>query len=70
MESRALTDRELLLLYLRYAGGDSPATQEQVAEQLGLSLRTVRRMESDVLRQLRLSSRDPLANGWNGWDEA
>ncbi len=69
VESRALTSQELLLLYLRYGQESGSATQPQVAEALGLSLDTVRQMEREALRQLRLSACDPLARGWNGWDE-
>ncbi len=69
VESRALSAQELLLLYLRYGCEYAPATQPQAAEELGLSLHTVCRMEREILRQLRLSRSDPLASGWNGWDE-
>ncbi len=69
IESRALTSQEMLLLYLRYGRDDGVAPQPEVAKALGLSLGAVRRMEQEALRQLRLGSCNPLAKGWNGWDE-
>ncbi len=69
LEARTLTSQELLLLHLRYGRDDRAATQPEVAEALGVSLHAVRRMEREVLRQLRLSACNPLAKGWNGWDE-
>ncbi|MFI5396981.1 MAG: sigma factor-like helix-turn-helix DNA-binding protein [Candidatus Binatia bacterium] len=65
-----LSPRQELVLLLRFGQGRRPSTHEQVANALGISPRTVERLENEALRQLRLSAVDPLSRGWNGWDEA
>jgi DNA-directed RNA polymerase sigma subunit (sigma70/sigma32) len=62
--------QEDLVLRLRFGTEKSPRTQQQVAEQLGLSLSAVQVIERTALRTLRLSALGPLGEGWNGWDEA
>ncbi len=58
------------MLRLRFGTEKPPRTQQQVAEQLGLSLSAVQVIERNALQRLRLSALGPLDEGWDGWDEA
>ena len=65
-----LSHQQELVLLLRFGQGSLPATQEQVADALGLSPRAVEQIENEALRLLRQSAIGPLSQGWRGWDEA
>ncbi len=65
----ALSDQQELALLLRFGQGARPATPEEVADTLGMSTSAIERIEDEALRLLRRNAIDPLAKGWNGWDE-
>lgn len=64
-----LGDREELVLRLRFGNGRTAQTRAEVARLLGVSDRTIRRIEQQALRKLRLSALGPVGRGWPGWDE-
>jgi DNA-directed RNA polymerase sigma subunit (sigma70/sigma32) len=64
-----LTVQQELVLLLRFGQARRPATEQQVAQALGLSVRTVRRIEGEALRRLRLSTLDSVGSGQCDWDE-
>lgn len=64
-----LEEREELVLRLRFGSGRTPQTHPEVARLLGVSDSTVRRIEQQALRKLRLSALGPIGKGWQGWDE-
>jgi DNA-binding NarL/FixJ family response regulator len=64
-----LEAREELVLRLRFASVRRPQSRSQVARFLGLSDRTVRCIERQALRKLRLDALGPVGAGWQGWDE-
>jgi DNA-binding CsgD family transcriptional regulator len=66
----ALTEKETAVLRLRFEDTRRVATPQEVARLLGMSMRTVRRIEGYALRKLRLSALGPVALGFDGWDEA
>lgn len=55
-----LTARQQRVLHLRFGRESGPTPQHKVAEVLGLSVRTLQRIEHNALRRLRLNS---LASG-------
>ena len=63
-----LTARQQLVLRLRFGPDRSVATHAQVAETMGVSRETVRRLERNALRRLRVESVDPSVDCF-GWDE-
>jgi DNA-directed RNA polymerase sigma subunit (sigma70/sigma32) len=65
-----LTEQETVVLQLRFGHTRRVAPPHEVAALLGLSLSTVRRIERRALRRLRLSALGPVAEGFDGWDEA
>ena len=67
---QTLSPRQELVLLLRFGLGGRPTTHQRVAETLGLSPRTVRRIENEALRRLRLSTLDSIGSGQCDWDEA
>ncbi len=64
-----LAPREELVLQLRFGSARVAQTREQIAALLKVSGATVRRIERQALRKLRLSALGPISRGWNGWDE-
>jgi DNA-directed RNA polymerase sigma subunit (sigma70/sigma32) len=64
-----LTTRQELVLLLRFGQGRRPATAQEVAQALGLSVHMVRRVEREALRRLRLSTLDSVGSGQCDWDE-
>ena len=65
-----LTQEETAVLRLRFDHPERIATREEVAGLLGLPLPAMRRIERRALRKLRLIAIGPLAQGFEGWDEA
>ena len=65
---KKLTAQQERVLGLRFGQG-RPATIEEVAYALGLTVRTTRRIESEALRRLRLSALDSVGSGQCDWDE-
>jgi DNA-directed RNA polymerase sigma subunit (sigma70/sigma32) len=61
--------REELVLRLRFGNARTAQTRQAVARLLGVSDGTVRRIEREALRKLRLSALGPISEGWRGWDE-
>jgi DNA-directed RNA polymerase sigma subunit (sigma70/sigma32) len=66
---RSLTVQQELALHLRFGQVGPPAAKQQVARELGLSVRTVGRIEHEALRRLRLSTLDSVGSGLCDWDE-
>ena len=64
-----LEAREELVLRLRFGSAEAPQSRSQVARSLGLSARTVRCIERQALRKLRMDALGPVGAGWQGWDE-
>ena len=64
-----LTAQQELVLLLRFGQAHRPATEQQVAQALGLSVRMVRRIERQALRRLRLGTLDSVGSGQCDWDE-
>jgi DNA-binding NarL/FixJ family response regulator len=64
-----LEEREELVLRLRFGSGRTVQTQPEIARLLGVSDSTVRHIERQALRKLRLSALGPVGKGWSGWDE-
>ncbi len=64
-----LTGRQELVLRLRFGQAARPVPQRQVAERLGVSLRSVRQIEHHALRRLRLEEESLISNAISGWDE-
>ena len=63
-----LTAQKELVLRLRFGQG-RPATIQEVADALGLPLRTTRRIEREALRRLRLSMLDSVGSGQRDCDD-
>ncbi len=63
-----LTAQQERVLRLRFGQG-RPATIREVADALGLEVRTTRRIEGEALRRLRLSALDSVGSGQCDWDE-
>jgi DNA-directed RNA polymerase sigma subunit (sigma70/sigma32) len=66
---QVLTVQQELVLLLRFGQARCPATEQQVARALGLTARTVRWVEREALRRLRLSTLDSVGTGHCDWDE-
>ena len=66
----ALTEKETAVLRLRFDDPQRVATIREVAGLLGMPLRSVVRIERRALRKLRASALGPVADGFDGWDEA
>jgi DNA-directed RNA polymerase sigma subunit (sigma70/sigma32) len=66
---KKLTAKQELVLGLRFGQKGRPATIQEVADALGLTVGTTRRIEGEVLRRLRLSALDSVASGQCDWDE-
>ena len=64
-----LEAREELVLRLRFGDARTAHTRQEVARLLSVSDGTVRRIERDALRKLRMSALGPVSRGWPGWDE-
>ena len=64
-----LGGREELVLQLRFADARTAQPRDAVAQLLGVSNETVRRIEYRALRLLRMSALGPISQGWQGWDE-
>jgi DNA-directed RNA polymerase sigma subunit (sigma70/sigma32) len=64
-----LTEQEAAVLRLRYRQPGGVATSHVVAGQIGLPVHTIRRIERDALRKLRLHALALVGYGINGWDE-
>jgi len=64
----SVPSQQELVLRLRFGQG-RPATIQQVADALGLTVRTARRIEDEALRRLRLSALDSVGSGQCDWDE-
>ena len=64
-----LAPREELVLRLRFGRVCEAHTRHQVAQLLKVSDTTVRRIERQAMRKLRLSALGPVGRGWQGWDE-
>jgi DNA-directed RNA polymerase sigma subunit (sigma70/sigma32) len=64
-----LTEQEAVVLRLRYGQSGGVATSQVVAGQIGLPEHTVRRIERDALRKLRMYAVGLVEYGFNGWDE-
>ena len=67
--TQSLGAREELVLALRFGNARRAQTRSTVAQLLGVSDSTVRRIEQRALRMLRLSALGPIDQGWQGWDE-
>ena len=66
---QTLGPREELVLRLRFGNTRETHSRQEVAQLLGLSLDSVRRIERRALRKLRQSALGPIGSGWQGWDE-
>ncbi|MFQ5666264.1 MAG: sigma factor-like helix-turn-helix DNA-binding protein [Candidatus Binatia bacterium] len=66
---RPLDSREKQVLRLRFANDEQRRTHEELAELLGVPVETVRHIERQALRKLRLSALGPVGCGFDGWDE-
>jgi DNA-directed RNA polymerase sigma subunit (sigma70/sigma32) len=62
------SSQQELVLRLRFGQG-RPATIQEVADALGLTVRRARRIEGEALRRLRLSTLDSIGSGLCDWDE-
>jgi DNA-directed RNA polymerase sigma subunit (sigma70/sigma32) len=67
-----LAPREELVLRLRFGLASDAYPRLHVAQLLAVSETTVRRIERQAMRKLRLNALGPTGGGWrwNGWDEA
>jgi DNA-directed RNA polymerase sigma subunit (sigma70/sigma32) len=65
-----LTEKETAVLRMRFDDAQRVATLQEVAGLLRMPLDTARRIERRALRKLRRSALGPVAQGFDGWDEA